>query len=574
MENIYRYLFVLFIVLGVMGCGKSSEQEEPMSLDEPQTSIEVEDVNYSLSYVERLYQTRTLPSQFNIGNSQWPMVNKEALVPSMCYTKHDEQYNPCYICHQDKSEDSEKANQMNDGFLQNKYIFSEYATTNHWDNLFIDRSDKIAQISDQEIEDYVNSDNYTPLTQMLMEKGFVGYVPDLTNLQLGAAAFDEDGFAKDGSHWVAFNYKPLPSTFWPVNGSTDDVMIRLAKPFRSDMSGEYVKDIYQFNLAIAEAALKGLVEISVKHLDERIIGLDMNGDGEIGIVDSIRRPEYYVGAASYMPVETYLYPRYTEFLHSVRYIGSDAQGDIFNAKRMKELRYMVKVRSYVDENMPLTKAVLAGMYDDEWQEKWEGNNAPFFGSLEEKGIDNKMGWWLQGFIEDQDGALRPQSYEETFYCMGCHTNLGSTSDQVFSFVRKVDGAKGWGYIDLKDMKDTPNIGETEGEILQYLKRVGGGSEFRAANDIYNSFYDGNELNVTRVTSVSSIYELIIPSKASALEMNKAYKVIVDEQSFVYGREGNVKPIENVHQAIDVHTKVLPIEKKHAWDMRLDWREIR
>ncbi|TMO83484.1 hypothetical protein CWC13_20075, partial [Pseudoalteromonas ruthenica] len=69
-------------------------------------------------------------------------------------------------------------------------------------------------------------------------------------------AFDEMGFARDGSGWVAFNYKPFPSTFWPTNGSTGDVMIRLPEAFRSK-GGVYNQDVYLANLSLVELALKG-----------------------------------------------------------------------------------------------------------------------------------------------------------------------------------------------------------------------------------------------------------------------------------------------------------------------------
>lgn len=154
--------------------------------------------------------------------------------------------------------------------------------------------------------------------------------------------------------------------------------------------------------------------------------------------------------------------------------------------------------------------------------------------------------------------------------MGCHTNLGSTFDQVFSFSRKLDGKDGWGYIDLKSMLDVPNKGQEEGEILTYLKHVGGGSEFRVENDIHARFYDNGELNVSKVKSVVNIYELITPSRDSALIMNKAYCVLVESQDFLHGREGNPKPVINVQHEIDESTPVLPVEKVYKWDMRLDW----
>lgn len=599
-----KYILTLNLLLATMminGCNSSSQQDENIiendtalitdqttdsdDLNNTEQIIDTsdqsnnDDHNVSDSeivlkdrqeYSDRLYVLRTTPSFFDIGTSQDPLVNQEALVPAMCYTEHEESYNPCYVCHQDKIINQDRANTMDDGFLQNEYLFSAYAMTNNWSNLFKDRSTEVANISDTQVDAYVNQENYTSLATLLESKGFIGYIPDLEDYHLGREAFNADGFAKDGSGWVAFNYKPLPSTFWPVNGSTDDVLIRLHKDYRKTEDGNLSITTYKFNLAIVEAAIKGLNTISVDGLDENEVGVDLNGDGNLSKVWQINRPDHYMGQASYMPVETFLYPRYTEFLHTVRYIGSNDQEDIFNAPRMKELRYMIKVKSYADDSIPFTKEILAAMYDDEWQEKWEQNNAPTFSGLDEKGMDNGMGWWVQGFIEDAGGNLRPQTYEETFFCMGCHTNLGSTIDQVFSFARKIDGDKGWGYINLKSMIDVPNVGEEEGEILTYFKRVGGASEFRAQNDIHERFYENGVLNEEKVKSVESIYELITPSRGSALEMNKAYKVLVESQDFVRGREGNGKPVQNVYQKIENTTPTLPLDKHYKWDMRLDW----
>lgn len=535
-------------------------------------SFEYASLSKGVEYVDRYKVKRTTPSYFELGDSQVTRYNEEAGVPSMCYTKHEGNYNPCYVCHQDYIKKEGRANRAQDGFLQNEYAFSDFAFTNHWHNLFQDRSAEADAITDEEILTYINTENYSALAPTLVEHNFTGYIPDLENMHLGAAAFDDEGFAKDGSGWVAFNYKPLPSTFWPVNGSTDDVLIRLAKPFRQTAEGNYSRTVYRFNLAIVEATLKNLTTISVNSLDERLIGIDMNGDSKLGMVTSINRPTHYVGAASSVPIETFLYPLYTEFLHSVRYIGVDENGSIYNAPHMKELRYMIKVRSYEDKSLPMTKVLLAKIYDDEYQEKIEGNNIPNFPSLGEKGLDNKMGWWLQAFIEDKDGALRPQEYEETFFCMGCHTNLGSTLDQTFAFGRKIDGASGWGYINLHGMKDAPNMGESEGEIATYLKRVGGGNEFRAQNDVVDNFFTAGELDETKLNSAKDVYEMITPSRANALRMSKSYRVIVQHQSFKDGRDGNYQAEPNVYQSVNDMTPTLPKELQHKWDIRLDWNK--
>jgi len=562
------YISVIASALIFVACGSDSENSS--NTNENNT---IEDTPVTLKNVSEYKDRLDIykpSSDFDLGSSQ-KMENYEAVVTSMCYTKHEHKYNPCYVCHQDIKQDG-RANKMNDGELQNEYAFSDVGVTNHWTNLFIDRTEKILQISDEKILEYINTENYTGLKPMLEKHDFSGYIPDLENYHLGANAFNTDGFAKDGSGWVAFNYKPLPSTFWPVNGSTDDVLIRLDKPFRENTKGELSTIAYKFNLAILEAAIKNLEKISVDSLDESEVGTDLNNDGKLSIVTSIDRPSHYVGGALNIPVETFLYPQYTEFLHTVRYIGTDEENGIYNAPRMKELRYMIKKQSYHESGDALDKSELAFLYDLEWQEKSKGW-LPQYNSLLEKGIDNKYGWWIQGFIEDENGDLRPQSYEETFFCMGCHTTLGTTIDQTFSFARKIDGAKGWGYIDLKSMIDAPNIGKSEGEILTYFKRVGGGNEFRIKNDIHDKFYTDGVLDVDKVKEVDSVYELITPTHKSALKMNKAYKVLVESQDFIHGRDGNAAPVDNVYKNIDESTPVLPLDKQYKWDIRLDWSQM-
>jgi hypothetical protein len=44
--------------------------------------------------------------------------------------------------------------------LQESYAFPDYALTNHWTNLFKDRSQQVAAISDEEILAYIRKDNY------------------------------------------------------------------------------------------------------------------------------------------------------------------------------------------------------------------------------------------------------------------------------------------------------------------------------------------------------------------------------------------------------------------------------
>lgn len=488
--------------------------------------------------------------------------NREAVVPPQCYTRHQQKFNVCYVCHQDAIPGRE--NSMNDADLQEAYSFSDVGLTNQWRNLFEDRSERVAGISDEEILTWIGGDNYTELPARLQEAGFTGWIPDLQNLQMGREAFDEHGFAKDGSHWVAFNYKPFPSTFWPTNGSTDDVMIRLSEPFRTDAQGNHCTDVYRANLAIVEANIKGFDTISCLPVDERRIGRDLDGDGSLGTAKRIEDVQTHVGAAEPIKVSVHIYPKGTEFLHTVRYIGLDEHGGTTVSTRMKEVRYMKKWEQY-------SHPVYGRRYQEEAFEK-EAGHLPGYQFLGDHGLDNGTGWSVSGFIEDRTGRLRTLTYEENFSCMGCHNSIGSTIDKTFSFPRKVDGAEGWGYIDLKKMRDIPTYGEDDGEFLTYLRRVGGGSEFRNNDEMSKRWFRGDgTVDEAKVSGVYSLHDLITPSRERALRLNKAYRCIVEDQDYIYGKDATVTPPENVWDRIDNDdSPTLPPDRQFRYNILLDW----
>lgn len=489
--------------------------------------------------------------------------NHEAPIPPQCYTKTDGRFNPCYVCHQNQVPGRENA--MNDGELQVEYAFSDVGMTNHWQNLFVDRSAAVAAISDEEILRWIEQDNYSALAPRLREAGFGGWIPDLAGLEQGAAAFDDQGFAKDGSHWVAFNYKPFPSTFWPTNGSTDDVMIRLAPAFRTDRDGNYSADVYRANLAIVEATVKGLAGIGALPIDERKLDVDLDGDGKLGIVHTVSKVDSYVGAAATEYLDTYLYPVGTEFLHTVRYVGIGPDGEIVLPRRMKEVRYLKKWQAY-------RKVVYGRQYQLEGFSK-DGGALPHYQLIGDHGLDNGFGWSVQSFIEGVDGELRTATYEENLFCMGCHTSIGATIDKTFSFPRKVDGATGWGYINLRGMPDAPNIGEVKGEIATYLERIGGGGEFRSNAEMAERWFkDDGSVDQEAVARARDVYDLVMPSRRRALDLNKAYRTIVTDQNYLHGRDAFVAPPANVYEFIDNDTApTLPLDRFHNWDIRLDWQ---
>ena len=496
------------------------------------------------------------------GHPVAAMYNREAIIPPQCYTRTEGQHNPCYFCHQNARPGRE--NTMNDGPLQREYSFSEIGVNNHWKNLFEDRSTAVAAISDAQILDWIDDDNYSALPGRLKSAGFKGWIPDLGKLQEGALAFDQQGFALDGSDWVAFNYKPLPSTFWPTNGSTDDVMIRLPLSYRQDKGGAKSRDIYLANLSIAEALIKGLQSIETPDIDENRAGEDIDGDGRLSILRKLDPSNGWVGAARGFHAAPSFYPEGTEFLHTVRYVGIDEAGVIGPSRRMKEVRYMRKA-------FTITLDAAREAYLQEGYHKDEGL-LPLYTNRGDQGLDNGMGWLIQGFIEGVDGRLRVATFEEHVYCMGCHSSIGSTIDKTFSFPRKVDGRAGWGYINLHGMEDAPNHGETEGEILTYFQRAGGGDEFRSNTELRERWFKQgvNAVDVAKVRAAPDVHTLVTPSRDRALQLNKAYRTIVAEQDFIYGRDATVTPPVNVYVEVGDDAPVLPPSLNHLWSITLDW----
>jgi hypothetical protein len=51
---------------------------------------------------------------------------------------------------------------------------------------------------------------------------------------------------------------------------------------------------------------------------------------------------------------------------------------------------------------------------------------------------------------------------------------------------------------------------------------------------------------------NDISYLLAPSVQRAVELNKAYKIIVEEQSYIYGRDAHVTPVVNVHKELPIN----------------------
>lgn len=464
--------------------------------------------------------------------------NPEAAIPPQCYTRTGGTSNPCWVCHTQ----GVGRTLLDDSDLQASYAFSEPARTNHWTNLFVDRRRFVASVSDAEILGYVRGDNYVPLRAAMaaLPASYTGFRPDLDL----ARGFDAHGFARDGSGWRAVRFQPFLGAFWPTNGSTSDVFIRLPAKFRETPA------LYRLNLSLVEAAIAiedpatRRIDRAIEPVDERLLGFDLDGDDALrdGTTRLRRLPPHYAGAAADTPLVAHAYPHHTEFLHSVRYLDPDAP--TLMATRMKELRYMRKVIDHDDYGRRRA-------YEDEAEDKAAGT-LPVYQGDPEVGYVTPWGWQLQGYIEDARGALRVQTEEEHRFCMGCHGHLGVTIDQTFSFARKVPGAGGWRHQDLRGLVDRPQVGHAEPELVTYFARVRGGDETRSNDELLARFFvDGAPTDeIRRAATDKDLAWALSPSRARALALDKAYLAIVREQAFANGRDATLAPATRVHATIE------------------------
>lgn len=561
---------ILFILLPLLvGCGNDSKGDTAL---EPSYIQNPEDKNASSTMVfPPLKYIENLEDENNISYDK--IINtRGAYIPSMCYTQTTDTLtnvisNPCYSCHTKGN----IPNYYNDTTLQKEYNFPAEVMKNPFSNLFKDRSAQVEVLSDSVILAYVRESNYFNSEGKIvlaeeLPQTWKGYRPDCY------FNFDEEGFDKktDGSYtgWRAFRYYPFLGTFWPTNGSTDDVIIRLDSIFTLDKNDTFDREVYRLNLAIVEALVKQKEIDFDPAVDEKLYGVDINANGTVDTAMTVSPLiTSYVGLAKlYLKEEKVhlapgLFPENTEFLHSVRYLDWDENKDqIQLSARMKELRYAKKYtwKTYGE----IQRAAESELWEALALDSSEAQITLFRGNYEE-GLRNEIGWKYQGFIEDKTGSLRPQTHEETISCMGCHSHLGATTDSTFSFARKFEGVNhdhndyGWNHWSQKGldgikepMAEYLNYGN-QYEYSFYLKNNHSGNEFRNNEEVENKFFDEN--GSIKEEMIEALHDdvtlLLYPSKTRALELNKGYKVMVEEQSYIYGRDANVKAMENVYREV-------------------------
>ena len=456
-----------------------------------------------------------------------------------------------------------------------EYSFAAPARVNPWANLFEDRRERIAGISDEEILAWVREDNChhreggNQLARRLAELPagwdangdgkWDGFVPDL-HFNFDAEGWDRSATGEP-SGWRAFAYRPLPGAFWPVNGgSAGDVMIRLPEAFRKDAEGNDDLVVYATNLALVQAMIERRDQ-TIPETDERRVGVDLDKDGKLSRATRVvydwaplkGRDMKWAGLAGTVdpeeaPMAAGLYPVGTEFAHSLRYLdvqeGEGGEKRVVMGPRMKELRYTRKRRW-------LTYSELEQQYAAEAKEKedFPDRLRTLWGDFEH-GVPNGQGWVYQGFIEDAYGELRPQTVGETQACVGCHSGVGATQDGIFSFGRKLGADSfqaGWYHWSQKDISGTPDaIGrDGRGEYLSYLQRLGSFDEARSYATGIDAWLDpaGKAAPAAAARVAEDVAALIVPTAERALQLAKAYRTIVRDQDFVLGRDPNLGSLE-------------------------------
>ncbi|MFA7241083.1 MAG: hypothetical protein WC091_13320 [Sulfuricellaceae bacterium] len=333
-------------------------------------------------------------------------------------------------------------------------------------------------------------------------------------------------------------------------------------------AGQPDLSVYQTNLAIVTAMIQRRDVALDTLVDEAALNVDLDQDGRLGRATHIRydwaplqgRTMSYVGkarleqAAGRVHLAAGLFPEGSEFLHSVRYLDADDLGNVTMARRFKELRYAVKKSwyTYSDLKEMALKEVREKAVNPERTRQFAGNA--------EIGLSNGQGWTYQGFIEDRRGRLRPQTYEETVFCIGCHSGIGATSDGIFAFPRKFTESAfqgGWYHWTQKSLAGIPEPLRRDGqpEYAYYLAQNGAADEFRENLEAMLKFFgsDGKLKPDAASRLRSDISVLLLPSRQRALALDKAYKAIVEEQSYTQGRDATLKPAENVHHSIVIGT---------------------
>ncbi|MDM7322168.1 MAG: hypothetical protein P3W87_002570 [Gammaproteobacteria bacterium] len=400
--------------------------------------------------------------------SRATFANPHAHIPAQCYieTSFGTQ-NACLFCHTDGvakrglgNNNPQAGLNPNIGNLQREYAFGVFdypyvvnSSINPWLNTL--KPEVLRQAVEDlgidtktwDMQSYIRQDNWRaafiqrPGSAKHWDGGsnhpmrlFPGLSPD--DLPADADGFvrtqvAERGFFHDGQGWItgwrAINFMPY-GIFTPRSGSVSGIYIRLPQVFMQDEQGRFSLAVYAANL-------------------ERVAA---------NIQDRLQGETHYLGAANDIAIVRGQYPLGTEFAHPLHYVDVEADGTRpeispfpgTRARRVKEIRWMYKMQPWYPEEFGM------GLKDE---------SAPIYAHRQQGWIDNGVGWLLGGWIEDKDGALRPQTPAELTQCVGCHSGnrrqsdvgqnaiytsgTGNTIDSTWALPRKLKGEAGWREMD-------------------------------------------------------------------------------------------------------------------------------
>lgn len=437
-----------------------------------------------------------------VGDMRSPLTfrNPYAQIPAQCYIETAAgTQNACLFCHtngvwaQGMGNNRPQAGAFADvGNLQREYSFMPYdtkaplASINRWENTLF--PEKLAayvaslgiDTNTWDMQRYIRQDNWAlayakrPKHDTNWDAGGTSpfrLLPALDPNDLPAQADGfvrsqraESGFFDDGkgyvTGWRAINFMPY-GIFTPQSGSTSGIYIRLPEQFMQNEQGDFDITLYAANL-----------DLLAKAIQDRLTNDDA---------------KHYLGKATSIAVEKGVYPVGTEFAHPLHYVDVDADGSNseisrfggMRSQRVKEVRYMVKW----DDYHPMAHRPTAN-----------GEGGAIYGSDRQGWVDNGVGWYLVGFIEDAQGNLRPQSREELTQCIGCHSGVretefpaftsgtGNTVDSTWSLPRQLPDGQGWqemNYLGYALGNATTGIAEprnralNQGEYALFLAHVVG-----------------------------------------------------------------------------------------------------